>query len=141
MSGVLEDIADSLARIAVGLENLAEGSDKAADKKEDKQKAPRKPRTTKAKAKPKDKPARDDKEPSPDDTPAVENEEEDKPAEKITVETVTAELLELVEVQGTQAGRNLVASFGAKKVSEIKPEDYAECVAAIRRLLGGGDGE
>lgn len=59
-----------------------------------------------------------------------------KPTGSVTLETVAAKIAEICNNKslGKEKAKELLASFGAKKGGELKPEDYADFVAKANAL-------
>lgn len=74
--------------------------------------------------------------PKPAPAPAKPKAPKPAPAPKITVETVRAELLKVIEkTDGNDAAREILAGFGAKKVSQLTEDQFPNVLAAIAKHL------
>ena len=60
---------------------------------------------------------------------------EPKPAEEVSKEAVGNAIVALIQANQREAAVKLLAKFGAKAVSEVKPENYSAVLAEASAIL------
>lgn len=85
-------------------------------------------------------PAPEETAPSPaagaSDAPATEAAATATEPVEISYADAAAAVTNVVKVKGRDAGKALLASFGAANLKEVKPERFAEVIAAAKAVLG-----
>lgn len=64
--------------------------------------------------------------------PAEEDEDEEGEESEISREEVRAALAKLSKSKGKEVVKDILAEFGAAKLTEVDPEDYGELIKAIK---------
>jgi hypothetical protein len=74
--------------------------------------------------------------PAPKANPAAKPPTKPAPAPKVTVEHIRSGLLKVIEGSGgNDAAREILAGFGAKKVSNLTEDQFPTVLAAIEKFL------